>query len=119
MKYKNVGLQEQERQFTSQKSVPVISEQKLRHLTCDTLGKMIKSGNHEFRTELRRMIQSKTSVATNEVSYKIENTASDRKNAPNASSSNSSSHELIVTVVLDRIIQLPRILPASSLESVY
>jgi hypothetical protein len=41
------------------------------------------------------MIQSKTSVATNEGIFKLENTASDHKNTPNASSSKSSSHELI------------------------
>jgi hypothetical protein len=61
------------KEFTSQKSVPVFSEQKLMHFTCDTLGKIIKSGKPEFRTELRRMIQSKTSVATNGGIYKLEN----------------------------------------------
>jgi len=55
MKYKNVGLREQERKTIYFPEVSaVISEQKLRHFTCDTLGKIIKSGKPEFRTELKK-----------------------------------------------------------------
>jgi len=95
-------------------SVPVISEQKLRHFTCDS--RKIKYGKPEFRKELRKMIQSKTSVATNEGIYKLENTQlliAKTRRTPALRIS------LIATVMLDLIIQLPRILPASSVESVY
>jgi len=88
--YKN----KKERQFTSQKSVPVFSKQKLMHLTCDTLGKIIKSGKPEFRTELRKndSIKDKCSNKLGNLQT-IKHISSDRKNTPNASSSNSSSHE--------------------------
>jgi hypothetical protein len=42
--------------FAFQKSVPVMSEQRLEHLTCDILGKIIKYGKPEYRTEFRRMM---------------------------------------------------------------
>lgn len=55
------------------------------------------------------MIQSKTTVATNEGIFKLEKTASDHKNTPAPATALRMS--VFATVVLDLIIQLPRILP--------
>ena len=69
--------------------MPVISEQKLRHFTCDS-GK-IKYGKPELRS-WEKWLKDKCSNKWGNLQTR-KHTASDRKNTPNASSSNSSSHK--------------------------
>ena len=95
MKYKNVGIQGQERKTIY---FPEVSARDFRTKTQAFhmwhSAKITKFGKPEFRTELRKMIQSKTSAATNEGIYKLENIQLlIAKKTPNASSSNSSSHK--------------------------